>query len=59
MKYYLFNAKTNDFIMKCTEAEFEALKKDYPMEIINEFFDTGCDSYGNEFSYVNVSINFL
>ena len=59
MKYYLFNAKNNGFIMKCTKEEFEALKRDYPMEVVHEMHDTGCDGYGNEFCYINVSVKFL
>ena len=59
MKYYLFNNQNNDFIMKCSKTEFDELKKDYPMEIVHEMYDTGCDAYGNEYSYVNVSVNFL
>lgn len=59
MKYYLFNAKTNEFIMKCTEEEFNHLKKTCSIEIVDEIYDTGCDGYGNEFLYVNVTVIFL
>ena len=56
MKYYLFNAKTNEFIMKCTEKEIDVFRKTY--SVANEQHDTGCDAYGNEFNFVSVFINF-
>lgn len=56
MRYYLFNAKTNGFIMECNEAELECLRK--ICIIVDEQPDTGCDAYGNEFNFVNVFVNF-
>lgn len=59
MKYYLFNAKTNEFIMKCTKEEFENFKKERPIEIVHKVHDIGCDKYGNEFLFINVTVIFL
>lgn len=57
MKYYLFNAENNDFIMKCTAEELECFKKAYKCKV-EEVYDTGCDAFGNEFTYISVYVTF-
>lgn len=55
MKYYLFNAKTNEYIMKCTDKEIGAFRSTY--KVVHEQFDTGCDAFGNEFNFVSVFLD--
>ena len=53
--YYLHNAKTEEFIMECSEKELDVIKKNY--EVVEERHVSGKDGYGNEFNCVNVLIN--
>lgn len=55
MKYYLFNAKTNEYIQECDEQDFALFKKLYPDHRTE--FDIGCDAYGNEFKFMSLYVN--